>query len=89
MCLEIKDIIKKNISIIKPDKKLGRELVKFIRFIEKATGKKAIKKMMPMAKGDVLITYANVSKATTLVGYRPQVTLEDGINKFVKWYKNN
>ena len=61
----------------------------FIRFIEKATGKKAIKKMMPMAKGDVLITYANVSKATTLVGYRPQVTLEDGINKFVKWYKNN
>nr|QDY51831.1 hypothetical protein 1_216 [Mimiviridae sp. ChoanoV1] len=34
LCLEIKDIIEKNISIIKPDKKLGRELVKFIRFIE-------------------------------------------------------
>lgn len=61
----------------------------FIGFIEKATGKKAIKKMMPMAKGDVLITYANVSKATTLVGYRPQVTLEEGIGKFVEWYKNN
>jgi len=45
--------------------------------------------MMPMAKGDVLITYANVSKATTLVGYRPQVTLEEGIGKFVEWYKNN
>ena len=44
--------------------------------------------MMPMAKGDVLITYANVSKANRLVGYNPQVTLEEGINKFVKWYKD-
>lgn len=61
----------------------------FIEFIEKATGKKAIKKMMPMAKGDVLITYANVSKASRLVNYNPQVTLEDGIRKFVKWYSNN
>jgi UDP-glucuronate 4-epimerase len=60
----------------------------FIEFIEKATGKKAIKKMMPMAKGDVLITYANVSKAIEMIGYRPQVTLEDGIHKFVQWYKN-
>ena len=34
LCIEIKDIIEKNISIIKPDKKLGKELVKFIRFIE-------------------------------------------------------
>ena len=34
LCLEIKNIIEKNISIIKPDRKLGKELVKFIRFIE-------------------------------------------------------
>ena len=61
---------------------------KFIEIIEKATGVMAIKKMMPMAKGDVLITYANVSKANRLVGYNPQVTLEEGINKFVEWYKN-
>lgn len=60
----------------------------FIGFIEKATGVNAIKKMMPMAKGDVLITYANVSKANRLVAYNPQVTLEEGIHKFVKWYKN-
>ena len=61
---------------------------KFIEIIEKATGVMAIKKMMPMAKGDVLITYANVSKANRLVGYNPQGTLEEGINKFVEWYKD-
>jgi UDP-glucuronate 4-epimerase len=61
---------------------------KFIDFIEKATGKRAIKKMMPMAKGDVLITYANVSKAKRLFGYNPKVSLEEGINRFVEWYKN-
>ena len=60
----------------------------FISIIEKATGKKAIKKMMPMAKGDVLITYADTSKAKSLLGYNPKVSLEEGINKFIKWYKD-
>jgi UDP-glucuronate 4-epimerase len=61
---------------------------KFIDFIEKATGKRAIKKMMPMAKGDVLITYANISKARKMIGYDPKVTLQSGIDRFVKWYVN-
>ena len=60
----------------------------FISIIENVTGKKAIKKMMPMAKGDVLITYADTSKAKSLLGYNPQVSLEEGIHKFVEWYKN-
>jgi len=61
---------------------------KFIELIEKATGVTAIQKMMPMAKGDVLITYANVSKANRLIDYNPQITLKEGINKFVQWYKD-
>jgi len=61
---------------------------KFIEFIEEATGKKAIKKMMPMANGDVLITYANISKARKMIGYDPKVTLQSGIDRFVKWYVN-
>ncbi len=60
----------------------------FISIIEKETGKRAIKKMMPMAKGDVLITYADTSKAKSLLGYNPKVSLEEGIHKFVEWYKN-
>ena len=59
---------------------------KFIEAIEGALGKKAIKMMMPMARGDVLVTYANVSKARKLIGYHPKVSLEEGIRKFVEWY---
>ena len=61
---------------------------KFIEAIEGALGKKAIKRMMPMARGDVLVTYANVSKARKLIGYHPKVSLEEGIRKFVEWYEN-
>lgn len=61
----------------------------FISIIEKATGKKAIKKMMPMAKGDVLITYADTSKAKSLLGYNPKVSLEEGIHKFVEWFNSS
>jgi UDP-glucuronate 4-epimerase len=59
----------------------------FIKTIEEATKKVAIKKMMPMASGDVLTTYANISKAKRLIGYNPKVLLQDGIDKFVEWYK--
>ena len=61
----------------------------FISIIEKATGKKAIKKMMPMAKGDVLITYADTSKAKSLLGYNPKVSLEEGIHKFAEWFNSS
>tara|TARA_B110000008_G_scaffold255409_1_gene272118 strand:+ start:1500 stop:2552 length:1053 start_codon:yes stop_codon:yes gene_type:complete len=59
----------------------------FISFIENATGILAIKKMMPMAKGDVLITYADINKAKMFIGYNPTTSLQNGINKFVSWYK--
>lgn len=70
---------------------LGRgepqELMTFIRTIETATGKKADLNFQPMAKGDVLTTYADVSKARRLLGYDPKVSLQEGIERFVKWYK--
>ena len=40
-----------------------------------------------MAKGDVLTTYADVSKARRMLGYKPKVSLKEGIGKFVEWYK--
>ena len=70
---------------------LGRgepqELMTFIRAIEDAVGKKGILDYHDMAKGDVLTTYADVSKARRLLGYNPKVSLKEGIEKFVKWYK--
>ena len=69
---------------------LGRgepqELMTFIRTIEDAVGKKAVLKYEPMAKGDVLTTYADVSKARRMLGYEPKVSLKAGIGKFVEWY---
>jgi UDP-glucuronate 4-epimerase len=41
-----------------------------------------------MAKGDVLTTYADISKAQRAIEYNPQVSLKEGIQKFVNWYKS-
>lgn len=61
----------------------------FIQVIEKTTGKKAIIKEMPMQPGDVDITYADISKASKLLGYKPETSIEEGMKKFVEWYKEN
>ncbi len=59
----------------------------FISILEKNIGKSAIKNYMPMQPGDVLKTYADVSKLTAEIGYKPETKLEDGLKKFVEWYK--
>jgi len=65
------------------------ELSYFIECIENALKKKAKKNMMPMQPGDVKITYANIKKAEKLLNYKPKVKIEEGINRFVGWYKEN
>lgn len=62
-------------------------LLTFIELIEKALGKTAIKNLLPMQPGDVPDTYADVEALVKDVGYRPSISLEDGISEFVKWYK--
>ena len=63
------------------------ELSYFIECIENALKKKAKKNMMPMQLGDVKITYADINKAKRLLGYNPKVKIEEGIKRFVEWYK--
>ena len=46
-------------------------------------------KQLPMQPGDVDRTYADVSKAKKLIGYEPKTTFKQGIENFVKWYKEN
>ena len=46
-------------------------------------------KQLPMQPGDVDRTFADISKAKKLIGYEPKTTFEDGIRKFVNWYKEN
>jgi len=61
----------------------------FIGLIEKLTGKKAKIDQLPMQPGDVDITCADISKAKKLLGYNPGTGIEDGMRKFIEWYKNN
>ncbi len=64
------------------------ELLRFIEVIEDSLGKKAVKNFMPMQPGDVPATYADVDDLINAVGFKPATSIEDGINKFVNWYKD-
>lgn len=64
------------------------ELLRFIEVLEECLGKKAIKNMLPMQAGDVLATYADVDDLTRDVGYQPSTTIEQGIARFVTWYRD-
>lgn len=64
------------------------ELEYFILLLEKFLGKLAQKKYLPLQAGDVTETYANISQAQEKLGYCPVTSIEEGIEKFVQWYKN-
>ncbi len=64
------------------------ELGRFIEIVEEAVGKKAEKIMEPMQPGDVFATYANIDVLARDHGFAPTTKLEDGIPRFVKWYRN-
>lgn len=65
------------------------ELNELIKLIEKELGKKAKIKQLPDQLGDVRITYADISKARTEIGYDPSFSIETGIKEFVNWYRDN
>ncbi|WP_019893998.1 NAD-dependent epimerase [Hydrogenovibrio halophilus] len=62
-------------------------LRRFITAIETACGQKANENLMPMQPGDVPITYADVDDLMADTGFKPSTSIEDGIAKFVEWYK--
>jgi len=64
------------------------ELDKFIGTLEKALGKTAQKEYLPLQPGDVPETYADVDDLFQAVGFRPVTPIEEGIEKFVAWYKD-
>ena len=62
-------------------------LKELIQMIEEALGKKANIEWLESQPGDVSITYADISKAKRMLGYQPKVKMEEGIKRFVEWYK--
>ncbi len=63
------------------------ELGKMIALIEEYMGIEAKKNLLPMQPGDVMVTYSDTSKAKKMLGYDPKTTLEEGMEKFVEWFK--
>ncbi|BFU89663.1 MAG: putative 37.6 kDa protein in cld 5'region [Nitrospira sp.] len=63
------------------------ELQHFIEVLERALGKKAEKKLMPLQPGDVPATYADIDDLTRDVEFKPTTSIEEGIPRFVKWYR--
>lgn len=64
------------------------KLMDFIDTIEEAMGKKAEKIMMPMQPGDVYQTYADTTRLEQDMGYKPHVSLKEGIGEFIGWFKD-
>ena len=62
------------------------KLMDFISEMERALGREAEKQLLPMQPGDVYQTYADTSKLERELGYKPGVTLREGIGRFVEWY---
>jgi len=63
------------------------QLMKFINVLEEKIGKEANKQYMEMQPGDVLRTYADVSELERDIEFKPSTSIEDGLGKFVEWYK--
>ncbi|MFN3919636.1 MAG: NAD-dependent epimerase [Methylohalobius sp.] len=64
------------------------ELMRFIEVLEDALGIKAIKHFLPMQRGDIVETFADITDLIQAVAYAPATPIEEGIARFVAWYKD-
>lgn len=63
------------------------ELMRFIEVLEDCLGMKAKKNLMPIQPGDVPATYADVDDLIKDVGFKPETSIEEGVKRFVEWYR--
>src|SRR3989440_128958 len=64
------------------------ELLHVVSLLEQEFGRTATKEMLPMQPGDVPATYADIEDLARDIGFRPSTTIEDGIKRFAKWYRD-
>jgi UDP-glucuronate 4-epimerase len=64
------------------------ELMRLVETIEQAVGKVAQKEYLPLQSGDVPATYADVDDLVAAVGFKPATSIEEGVGKFVEWYRS-
>ncbi len=63
------------------------ELLRYIEVLEQCLGRTAKKNLLPLQKGDVPDTYADVQALIDDVGYQPSTPIEEGVARFVEWYR--
>jgi UDP-glucuronate 4-epimerase len=65
----------------------AEDLMHFIGVLENALGKKAVIDLKPMQPGDVPETFADITASTRDLGYKPVTNIEQGLPKFIEWYR--
>lgn len=63
------------------------QLLDFIATLERALGRTAIKELLPLQPGDVPESFADIETARRDLGFEPKISIEEGIGRFVQWYK--
>ena len=66
----------------------SEELTHFIEVLESACGREAIKEYAAMQPGDVKATYADIEDSRNDLGFEPRTTIEEGLPRFVDWYRS-
>jgi len=61
--------------------------MEFIATLERLLGVRAQLRMLPMQAGDIVATYADTEALQRDVGFRPSTSIEDGLSRFVAWYR--
>ncbi len=82
------DYNQSNYEVINLGESRTVELRELISLLEAALDKKAVIDRQPMQPGDVPQTFADIAKARRLLSYNPQTQIEDGIRKFVDWFRS-
>lgn len=92
----INDIVEGVMRVLDKPKKyeiynIGRgraeNLMEFLGYIEEYLGKTAKKKMLPLQPGEVTKTFCSTAKLKKDFGYKPKINIEEGVKKFINWYK--
>lgn len=64
------------------------KLTELVELLERVTGRRAVREPKPLQPGDVPLTWANITKADKALGYHPATRLEEGLARFVAWYRS-
>jgi UDP-glucuronate 4-epimerase len=83
------DYDQSNYEVINLGESRTVELRELISLLEKALDRHAQIDRQPLQPGDVTQTFADISKARRLLGYNPQTQIEEGIEKFVEWFRES